>query len=355
MEIIVVHCCSSLPIRVANGFSGSSLHLRARMERPLLSPSVAVYGTVGCAQSELILVKPLVKAKSQLTVSAGGGGLSIPRWYRLHQEQSCGGGSKRLSVFLPGSTWFWRELDGIQIRPESFDCWKALMVSEPSPRNKSCFSMSPKCSTHCPSARKKDTCPPTSLDCRDKRTVVPSVWAPTQEPCKENNLLCFPLLAPLLFLGCLCARVSRPGLGLPGLVPFFASWWLSLVGASGLCVPGAVLWGCCCCFPLQGRRPEDRFFFRRYSLRCSGTLVLCIKSHASAGLLVVCVVTDQMVGDRQSPNTGEGRDRVPPQPTIACRSRRLVVRVVMNRGQCTKWPVLYFQTGVVSYALSWQP
>ena len=89
------------------------------------------------------------------------------------------------------------------------------------------------------------------------------------------------------------------------LVPLFACWWLSLVllgaGASGLCVPvagsvGSWLFS----FPFQGRRPEDRHF-GRYPGLCSGTLVPCISSHASAGLLVVHFVTDQMVGDRRFP------------------------------------------------------
>ena len=35
--------------------------------------------------------------------------------------------------------------------------------------------------------------------------------------------------------------------------------------------------------------------------RCSGTLDLCIRSIASAGHMVVCVVTVQMVGDRRLP------------------------------------------------------
>ena len=34
---------------------------------------------------------------------------------------------------------------------------------------------------------------------------------------------------------------------------------------------------------------------------CSGTVVPCIGSHKSAGLLVLCIVMDQMVGDRRSP------------------------------------------------------
>ena len=45
----------------------------------------------------------------------------------------------------------------------------------------------------------------------------------------------------------------------------------------------------------------SQFFVRRHPLRFSETLVPCIRSHESAGLLVVCVVTDQMVGGRRSP------------------------------------------------------
>ena len=60
-------------------------------------------------------------------------------------------------------------------------------------------------------------------------------------------------------------------------------------------------------------------------VRCSWTLVPCIRSHES-GHMVVCVVTDHMVGDRRSPGATilGGRDYLPPPPTIAYQSRRQV-------------------------------
>ena len=56
----------------------------------------------------------------------------------------------------------------------------------------------------------------------------------------------------------------------------------------------------------------------------------CIRSHESAGHMVVCVVTDHMVGDRQSPGATilGGRDYLPPPPTIAYQSRRQVPYLV---------------------------
>ena len=60
----------------------------------------------------------------------------------------------------------------------------------------------------------------------------------------------------------------------------------------------------------QGHEPKNRYWAptqgRALSgtpldVRCSWTLVPCIRSHESAGHLVVCVVTGQMVGDRWFP------------------------------------------------------
>ena len=69
-------------------------------------------------------------------------------------------------------------------------------------------------------------------------------------------------------------------------------------------------------------------------LQCSGTLVLCIKGHASAGHRVVCIAMDQMVGNRRSTGatTLGGRECLPLLPTIALRSRRRVVYILMLCG-----------------------
>ena len=80
-------------------------------------------------------------------------------------------------------------------------------------------------------------------------------------------------------------------------------------------------------------------------LRCSGTLVLCIKGHASAGHMVVYIAMDQMVGNRQSPGAkilGSETVYLIRQPSLC--SRRQVPCVVMPCGQCTRWLVLYFLT-----------
>ena len=56
-------------------------------------------------------------------------------------------------------------------------------------------------------------------------------------------------------------------------------------------------------------------------VRCSWTLVPCIRSHESAGHMVVFVVTGLLIGDRRSPrgdSTG-GCDRLPPPPFIVSR------------------------------------
>ena len=45
-------------------------------------------------------------------------------------------------------------------------------------------------------------------------------------------------------------------------------------------------------------------------VRCSWSSVPCIRSHESAGHMVVYVVTDQMVGDRRSPGTVLGVESI---------------------------------------------
>ena len=95
---------------------------------------------------------------------------------------------------------------------------------------------------------------------------------------------------------------------------------------------------------LWEHRPEDRHF-SRYPFLCSGSSVPCIRSHASAGHLVVYFVTAQMVGNRRSPGATilgvESEYTLP--PTIALRSRRQVAYILMPCGQCTRWLVLYLQ------------
>ena len=66
----------------------------------------------------------------------------------------------------------------------------------------------------------------------------------------------------------------------------------------------------------------------------SGTQFPCIRSHASAGHLVVHFVTGQMVGDRRSPGAtilGERVFLLLPS-TIPCRFRRQVAHIAMPSG-----------------------
>ena len=68
--------------------------------------------------------------------------------------------------------------------------------------------------------------------------------------------------------------------------------------------------------------------------------------HQMPGLLVVCVVTDQTVGDRRSPGVtilGVETVYLPRQPSLLARVQ--VANVAMNRGRCTRWLVLNFLTG----------
>ena len=58
-------------------------------------------------------------------------------------------------------------------------------------------------------------------------------------------------------------------------------------------------------------------------------------------------VTAQMVGNRRSPGATilGGESGYPLPPTIALRSRRQVAYILIPCGQCTRWLVLYLQTG----------
>ena len=83
-------------------------------------------------------------------------------------------------------------------------------------------------------------------------------------------------------------------------------------------------------------------------LQCSGTLVLCIKGHASAGHRVVCIAMDQMVaiagppgrqywGARMSTSAANHRFTIPPTGCVHLDA--------LWCGLCTRWPVPYFLTG----------
>ena len=119
-----------------------------------------------------------------------------------------------------------------------------------------------------------------------------------------------------------------------------ACWWLSLLwldaGASGGCALGAGAFLLACGFGVSffvGPVPKTGFL-PQVSPRCFGTLDLSIRSIASAGHMVMCVVKVQMVGARRSPrgdNTG-GRGRVLPPPTITLQSRRQVLYFLMHLG-----------------------
>ena len=88
--------------------------------------------------------------------------------------------------------------------------------------------------------------------------------------------------------------------------------------------------------------------------RCSWTLVPCIRSHESAGHVVVFVVTGQMVGDRRSPGRQYwGRDHQPLPPTnVSFPPTGREHSDASWCGQCTRWQVVYIQTGSFSRVFS---
>ena len=103
-----------------------------------------------------------------------------------------------------------------------------------------------------------------------------------------------------LFLGGLCAGVSCrvwvfrvSSLSSPPGGPHSRGWALVLLA----CVSPVLV--CCCCLPFP-RAPTWRlaFFLAGIPFDVLG-LFPCFKSHASAGHMVACVVTDQVVGDRR--------------------------------------------------------
>ena len=90
------------------------------------------------------------------------------------------------------------------------------------------------------------------------------------------------------------------------------------------------------------------FGWQPFLFRCSGTLDLSVRSIASAGHMVVCVVTVQMVGDRRFPGRQYWGSR------SCTSSTNLLVSVPPTDpehsdaswcGQCTRWQVQYSQTG----------
>ena len=117
------------------------------------------------------------------------------------------------------------------------------------------------------------------------------------------------------------AEGSCPGLGLPGLALFFAS---------EACVPGAGLWGCCDCFLFPRALTQGPFFllqvspsmfwdygFLHQEPRVGGTHGRVRRDGSDSWRLLA----------PQDDGTGV-RDCLPLPPTIACRSRRLVVNIV---------------------------
>ena len=88
-------------------------------------------------------------------------------------------------------------------------------------------------------------------------------------------------------------------------------------------------------------RTRGPVFFRRFFFRCSGTLVPCIRSHESAGHLVVYFVTGQVVGDHRFPwATILGANHHLLIPPTGC-----VQRDALWSGRCTRWLVLLNPTG----------
>ena len=61
---------------------------------------------------------------------------------------------------------------------------------------------------------------------------------------------------------------------------------------------------------------------------------------------MVYVVMDQMVGDRLSP-----RASCTSSANHRCQARRLVENFLTHLGQCTRWQVVYIQTGSISRVL----
>ena len=116
---------------------------------------------------------------------------------------------------------------------------------------------------------------------------------------------CF-TVGPPLFLGrvfgvlfrspaCGCRFGSGPGrFGVGVCRPWFCPWFRSVSVGSNSKKKEA---------PTPERAVIQRSLFDRQPLlfRCSGSSVPCIRSHASAGHLVVYFVTAQMVGDRRFP------------------------------------------------------
>ena len=179
----------------------------------------------------------------------------------------------------------------------------------------------------------------TQGQCPDGRTGADSRTAQVKQ-----CTMCLPLPGFSGFLGLLCAEVSWPGLGLPGLALFFVSWTCALARVSlVLC-----LWGWCCCFSFSvGTDPRTSFLpqlspsmfwdfgFLHPEPRVGGTLGR-VRRDGSDGW--------------RSPVPGAStweRVCLPLPPTIACRSRRQLADIVIPCGvdSCTRWQVTFILTG----------
>ena len=97
-------------------------------------------------------------------------------------------------------------------------------------------------------------------------------------------------------------------------------WCFSLVGGFGFSFSVALR---------EDADPRTGFLFLRYPIRCSETSVPCIMCQRSAGLLVVYVVTNQIVGVRRHPGATILAHLRPP-PTIASQALRLVQNFLMH-------------------------
>ena len=121
---------------------------------------------------------------------------------------------------------------------------------------------------------------------------------------------------------------------------------LALVLFAGLWVLGLSFVSLCARAPTRGR-----VFFRRYLDRCSGTLAPCIRSIASRRAhLVEGVVMDQSDGGRspvpRGDNTGEAEFVSPSSANhrLSGPADRFQ-NFLMHLGRCTRWQVVYDQTG----------
>ena len=153
--------------------------------------------------------------------------------------------------------------------------------------------------------------------------------APTLEPALPKRNVFRPwcpvfalawLAAPVPFLECSFAG--------PGPVCFLFLFLLLAAGVTFQLLEGGTSG------QTQGHRPKNRFWAPTQGpalsgipldVRCSVTLVPCIRSIKSAGHMVVCVATGQMVGDRGFPGAttlGVESIYLLSQPSLSCPADR---------------------------------